>query len=105
VQASYLKDETMAESLAVFLDAHPGWTIVALAGRFHFDYGKAIPALLQQRRQHTAMPRIRAMVVAEDSVINLQQLAQDNLADYLWFSPPAPEARNQPATRFMTQLR
>jgi uncharacterized iron-regulated protein len=99
VQASHLKDETMAEALALFLDAHPGYTIVALAGRFHFDYGTAIPALLQQRRQHTAMPRITAMTVAEDSVINLQQLAQDNIADYLWLSPPAPEARGQPATR------
>jgi uncharacterized iron-regulated protein len=104
VQAAHLKDETMAESLVLFLDAHPGYTIVALAGRFHFDYGKAIPALLQQRRQHTAMPRITAMAVAEDSVINLQQLAQDNIADYLWCSPPASEARGQPATRFMTLL-
>jgi uncharacterized iron-regulated protein len=104
VQASHLKDETMAESLALFLDTHPGFTIVALAGRFHFDYGKAIPALLQQRRQHTGMPRITAMAVAEDSVINLQQLAKDNIADYVWFSPPAPEARSQSDTPFMTLL-
>jgi uncharacterized iron-regulated protein len=99
VQASHLKDETMAESLARFLDTHPGCSIVALAGRFHFDYGKAIPALLQQRRQHTTMPRITAMAVAEDSVIDLQQLAQDDIADYLWFSPSAPRAHGQTGTR------
>jgi hypothetical protein len=74
-------------------------TILALAGRFHFDYGKAIPALLQQRRQHTIMPRITAMTVASDSVIDLQQLARDTIADYLWFSPPASDARPQLETR------
>jgi uncharacterized iron-regulated protein len=95
VQASHLKDDTMAESLADFLASRPGFTIVALAGRFHFDYGKAIPALLQQRRQHTSMPRITAMAVASDRVISLQQFATDNVADYLWFSPPAPEERSQ----------
>jgi uncharacterized iron-regulated protein len=94
VQASHLKDDTMAESLARFLATRPGYTILALAGRFHFDYGKAIPALLQQRRQHTVMPRITAMAVTEDGVIDLQQFARDNMAHYLMFSPPAPEERS-----------
>jgi uncharacterized iron-regulated protein len=105
VQASHLKDDTMAESLARFLAARPGYTIVALAGRFHFDYGKAIPALLQQRRQHTVMPRITAMAVAEDRVIDLQQYARDDLAHYLRFSPPAPEEHSRRSTRVVTLLR
>jgi uncharacterized iron-regulated protein len=104
VQASHLKDDTMAEALAHFLEAHPGVTILALAGRFHFDYGKAIPALLQQRRQHTVMPRITAMTVAHDSVIDLQQLARDTIADYLWFSPPASDERSSLATRMATPV-
>ena len=99
VQASHLKDDTMAEALARFLEAHPGVTILALAGRFHFDYGKAIPALLQRRRQHTIMPRITAMTVANDSVIDLQRLARDTIADYLWFSPPASDAPPRLETR------
>jgi uncharacterized iron-regulated protein len=99
VQASHLKDDTMAEALAHFLDVHPGVTILALAGRFHFDYGKAIPALLQQRRQHTVMRRITAMTVANDGVIDLQQLARETIADYLWFSPPASDAQPRLETR------
>jgi uncharacterized iron-regulated protein len=104
VQAAHLKDETMAEALALFLDAHPGYSIVALAGRFHFDYGKAIPALLRQRRQHLDMSRITAMAVAEDSVMHLQQFAQDHIADYLWFAPSAPAAHRQSGRQFMTLL-
>jgi uncharacterized iron-regulated protein len=52
VEASHLKDETMAASLVQFLDRHHGFTVLAIAGRFHFDYGLAIPALLRQRRPH-----------------------------------------------------
>jgi uncharacterized iron-regulated protein len=89
----------MAEALAHFLEAHPGVTILALAGRFHFDYGKAIPALLQQRRQHTVMRRITAMTVANDSVIDLQHLARDTIADYLWFSPPTSDVHPRLETR------
>jgi hypothetical protein len=74
-------------------------TILALAGRFHFDYGKAIPALLQQRRQHTVMRRITAMTVANDSVIDLQQLARETIADYVWFSPPAADEPPRLETR------
>jgi uncharacterized iron-regulated protein len=99
VQAAHLKDDTMAEALAHFLDVHPGVTILALAGRFHFDYGKAIPALLQQRRQHTIMRRITAMTVTNDSVIDLQQLARETIADYVWFSPPASDAHPRLETR------
>jgi uncharacterized iron-regulated protein len=102
VQASHLKDDTMAEALAHFLEVHPGVTILALAGRFHFDYGKAIPDLLQQRRQHIVMRRITAMTVANDSVIDLQQLARDTIADYLWFSPPASDEHPRLETRMAT---
>ena len=102
VQASHLKDDTMADALAHFLEAHPGVTILALAGRFHFDYGKAIPALLQQRRQRIVMPRITAMTVAPDSVIDLQQFVRDTIADYVWFSPPVSDEHSGLATRLVT---
>jgi uncharacterized iron-regulated protein len=105
VQASHLKDDTMAAALAHFLEVHSGVTILALAGRFHFDYGKAIPTLLQQRRQHTVMRRITAMTVANDSVIDLQQLARETIADYLWFSPPASDAHPRLETRLAMRTR
>jgi uncharacterized iron-regulated protein len=95
VAAAHLKDDTMADSLARFLDTHPGYTVLALAGRFHFDYGKAIPALLHQRRPQVSMQRITAMAVEASSTIDLERLAGEGIADYLWFVPPPPEKHDQ----------
>ena len=55
VEAAHLKDETMAASLAAFLERAADVTVLAIAGRFHFDYGLAIPALLRQRRSHVSI--------------------------------------------------
>jgi len=93
VESAHLKDDTMAESLAVFLERDADVTILAIAGRFHFDYGLAIPALLRQRRPHVTMQRVTTMAVAADDIIDLRDLARETLADYIWFAPPRPEAR------------
>jgi uncharacterized iron-regulated protein len=85
VEASYLQDETMAASLARFLDHHRGFTVLALAGRFHVDYGRAMPALLRQHRRHVVMSRITTMVVQDDVMVNLQRLTREAVADYLRF--------------------
>jgi uncharacterized iron-regulated protein len=91
VEAAHLKDDTMAESLATFLEGAPDTTVLAIAGRFHFDYGLAIPALLRQRRPHVTVQRVTATAVAADAIIDLRDLAQEALADYVWFAPPRPE--------------
>jgi uncharacterized iron-regulated protein len=93
VEAAHLKEDTMAESLAAFLERTADVTVLAIAGRFHFDYGLAIPALLRQRRPHVRMRRVTTMAVAADENIDLRELAKENLADYVWFAPPAPETR------------
>lgn len=91
VEAAHLKDDTMAESLATFLEGAPDTTVLAIAGRFHFDYGLAIPALLRQRRPHVTVQRVTATAVAADAIVDLRDLAQEALADYVWFAPPRPE--------------
>lgn len=91
VEAAYLKDETMAESLAAFLERAADVTVLAIAGRFHFDYGLAIPALLRQRRVHVSIQRVTTMTVAADENIDLRELARETLADYVWFVRPYPE--------------
>lgn len=96
IEASFLKDETMADSLATFLDQHHGFTVLALAGQFHFAYGKAIPVLLRQRRPHVVMPRLLTLVVPDDDLVRLQPLARDKIADYLQFFSPFP-ARTPPS--------
>lgn len=90
VEAAYLKDDTMAESLALFLDKAPDVTVLLLAGRFHTDYGTATPALLRQQRPHLKMQRLTAMPVAPTDTVTLRQLAREDLADYVWFTKPAP---------------
>ena len=91
VEAAHLKDDTMAESLATLLESAPDTTILAIAGRFHVDYGLAIPALLRQRRPHVTVQRVTATAVTADEVIDLRDLAREALADYVWFAPPRPE--------------
>jgi uncharacterized iron-regulated protein len=93
VEAAHLKDETMAESLTAFLERAADMTVLAIAGRFHFDYGLAIPALLRQRRPHVTIQRVTTMAVTADDIIDLRDLAREALADYMWFAPPRPETK------------
>jgi uncharacterized iron-regulated protein len=93
VEAAHLKDDTMAESLAAFLERAADMTVLAIAGRFHFDYGLAIPALLQQRRPRVTMQRVTTITVAADDNIDLRDLAREALADYAWFALPRPETK------------
>ena len=93
VEAAHLKDDTMAESLAAFLERAADMTVLAIAGRFHFDYGLAIPVLLRQRRPRVTMQRVTTMAIAADDIIDLRDLAREALADYVWFAPPRPETK------------
>lgn len=88
--ASFLKDVTMARALALFFEQHPHHTVLAIAGRFHMDYGIAIPALLQQQWPQVNMRRLTTMTVSRRSAIDLRQLQAENIADYICFFPPAP---------------
>jgi len=90
-EAAHVKDDTMAESLAAFLERASDYTVLAIAGRFHFDYGLAIPALLQQRRPHVTIQRVTTMALAADETLPLLELAKEHLADYVWFAPLRPE--------------
>jgi len=88
--ASFLKDVTMARALALFLEQHPYHAVLAIAGRFHMDYGIAIPHLLQQQRPQVNMRRITTMTVSRRRAVDLRQLQAENIADYIRFFPPTP---------------
>jgi hypothetical protein len=49
--------------------------------------------LLRQRQPHASLRRVTTMAVAADETIDLRKLAQETLADYVWFAPPRPETR------------
>lgn len=93
LEAAHLKDETMAAALSSALLQTAPLTVLAIAGRFHFDYGLAIPTRLKQRLPTVAMRRITTMSVDADETIDLQHLASTELADYIWFATPHPATR------------
>lgn len=90
LEAAHLKDDTMAATLAQFLERHTDFTVLALAGRFHIDYAKALPRLLRQRQPNVTMQRLTMMAVTPADTIHLHKMAEEALADYVWFAPPPP---------------
>jgi uncharacterized iron-regulated protein len=101
--ASYLKDVTMAATLTTFMEQQPAFIILAIAGRFHVDYGIAIPALLRQSKPNIGMRRITVMAVAPKQMVDLHRLARDRLADYLHVVLSAPEVVGQSTSKPMTE--
>ena len=91
-EASFLKDVTMAATLADFLTEHPHTTILAIAGRFHVDYGIAIPALFEHHQPQARIRRITTRSIPARERLDLRQLQQDGVADYIHFFPPRPSA-------------
>ncbi len=85
----------MATALATFLAQHPTFTVLAIAGRFHFDYGLAIPTLLRQQRRDIVMQRITTMAIDSDQTFDLQPLVEDTIADYLHLVPSAPDGHER----------
>ncbi len=78
-QAQAIWDETMAESVTTFLNAHPERRMVVLAGQGHTDRRTAIPPRVARR-----LPTIRQAVI-----LNSENEALDQTeADYLIFSKP-----------------
>ena len=78
-QAQALWDETMAESVANYLGAHPESRMVVLAGQGHTDKVTAIPPRVARR-----LPTIRQAVILNSGGAELEQTE----ADYLIFSKP-----------------
>jgi uncharacterized iron-regulated protein len=77
VEAQLLWDETMAETAAEYLRAHPGHHMVILAGSGHLLYGAGIPRRLLRR-------------VPLDSVIVInagEGVTDPRMADFLLFPP------------------
>lgn len=82
VQAQAIWDETMAASLATYLESHPETLIVVLAGQQHTRNDSGIPPRLAAR-----LPGIRqaSVVNAADGTAG-QRFAE--LADYIFFGEP-----------------
>jgi len=79
LQAQALWDETMAETIAGYLEAHPDERMVIIAGRGHVDKINAIP------------PRVsRRLPVTQTVVVNsIGSASESETADFIFFSSPA----------------
>lgn len=81
--AQVLWDETMAEGIAQYLQAHPGDQMVVLAGQGHLAYGHGIPDRVARR--------LGPSLVQKTVLLNPDQAQQQapGIADYFWFSDSA----------------
>ncbi|KPJ99864.1 MAG: hypothetical protein AMJ60_03540 [Desulfobacterales bacterium SG8_35] len=79
LQAQALWDETMAETIAEYLQDHPDERMVVIAGRGHVDKINAIPPRVARR-----MPISQAVVVNSSG-----SASESETADFVFFSPPA----------------
>ncbi|GIX47943.1 MAG: hypothetical protein KatS3mg131_2154 [Candidatus Tectimicrobiota bacterium] len=97
VEASFVKDVTMALALATFLKAHPEHAVLAIAGRFHMSYDKAVPFFLRQYAPRLALRRLITLAVEPEETLDLDKLRAEDAADYLRLFPPAPEETKRQA--------
>ncbi|MBD0364184.1 MAG: ChaN family lipoprotein [Coleofasciculus sp. C3-bin4] len=79
--AQVLWDETMAETIAQFVKANPGYQVVVLAGKSHIVYGYGIPSRVARRLNNNQF-------VQRSVLLGVSQEAQSSgekaIADYFW---------------------
>jgi uncharacterized iron-regulated protein len=94
-------EDTMAESVARALEAHPGSRIVMLAGGFHVRQRFGVPLRAERRGA-----RPYAIILGMDLDLTrpqepMEELLAEDLADYLAFTKPAPESAPSPKVGVM----
>jgi len=78
-QAQALWDETMAETIADYMEIHPDTRLVIIAGRGHVDKTDAIPPRVSRR-----LPVSQAVVINSTG-----STTESETADFIFFSSPA----------------
>jgi uncharacterized iron-regulated protein len=77
-QAQIVWDETMADSVARFLQSHPASTMIVLAGSGHLAFGDGIPKRVANRNG------------SEYAILLNDEDPEKGIADYILFSPAVP---------------
>jgi len=78
-QAQALWDETMAETIADYMEIHPDTRLVIIAGQGHVDKTDAIPPRVSRR-----LPVSQAVVINSTG-----STTESETADFIFFSSPA----------------
>lgn len=74
--AQVLWDETMAHHIAQFVEAHPDYQVIVLAGQGHVIYGYGIPSRVSRRLSHRPFQQYSVLFDRSDR--------QDGIADFFW---------------------
>ncbi|NCJ07688.1 iron-regulated protein [Synechococcales cyanobacterium C] len=78
--AQVLWDETMAQAIVEFRQAHPDTQVVVLAGQGHILYGYGIPDRVARR--------LGSSITQKTILLNpSDEITADDMADLLWYSP------------------
>lgn len=81
LQAQVLWDETMAEKIAEFVNAHPDYQVVVLAGQGHIVYGYGIPGRVERR---LGVGKVKVRSVLFNFPTDSPFSADKPIADYIW---------------------
>lgn len=81
LQAQVLWDETMAEKIAEFVNAHPDYQVVVLAGQGHIVYGYGIPGRVERR---LGVGKVKMRSVLFNFPTDSPFSADKPIADYVW---------------------
>ena len=82
-KAQCLKDDTMAESIAEFLEKHPGIKIISYQGDFHSDYSLGIVKKLKLLNSSVKVSVVSIIPVKDLGKIKIESFK--NRADFLIF--------------------
>lgn len=81
--AQVIWDETMAQSIADFKQAHPETQVIVLAGKGHVVYGYGIPDRVSRRLGESVNQQIVLLNPQED----ITPESEPDIADIFWHSP------------------
>ena len=79
--AQVLWDETMAESVAKFLQTHPGNQVIVLAGQTHIIYGYGIPSRVARRLRDKKLFQRSVLLSSPEEASTSNQKP---VADFIW---------------------
>lgn len=83
--AQVLWDETMASAIAQFLQTHPDYQVVAIAGSGHIIYGYGIPSRVARRMELINNPgKLTQRSVLLSPPANVAFPTQQPTADFIW---------------------
>lgn len=87
LQAQVLWDETMAMAIAEFLQTHPDYLVIVLAGEVHIAYGDGIPSRVARRLnpwgKHPQNPLVQYTLILNPDAAT-QSAGEPPIADYFW---------------------